>query len=286
MNKKILALVFFTLFFALLSINLNAQSKVLNYKSLDETIPLDPKVTMGKLENGLTYFIRENKKPENRAELQMVVRAGSVLEDDDQAGLAHFIEHMCFNGTKHFPKNDLIKFLESLGMRFGGDLNANTGFDRTYYMLTVPMDRPGILDSGFQVLEDWLRYVTFDPEELEKERGVILEEWRVYRGANERVMRKHLPNILYQSRFADRLPIGDTSVILNAPRQRFLDYYNDWYRPDLAAIIAVGDFNKEEVEKIIQEKFGDISKVENPKKHVEYDIPSDRKSTRLNSSHT
>ncbi|ROL62105.1 insulinase family protein [Bacteroidetes/Chlorobi group bacterium ChocPot_Mid] len=255
-----------------LSLGLFSQVKI-DYKSLDERIPLDPKIKTGKLSNGLTYFIRENHKPENRAELQMVVRAGSVFEDDDQQGLAHFIEHMCFNGTKNFPKNDLIKFLESLGMRFGGDLNANTGFDRTYYMLTIPMDRKGVLDSGFQVLEDWLRFVTFDPVELEKERGVILEEWRLYRGANDRIMKKHLPNILYKSRFAERLPIGDTAVILHAPRERFLDFYKNWYRPDITAIIAVGDFDANEVEKIIKEKFGDIPALTNPKKHIEYEIP-------------
>ncbi|MFH1051798.1 MAG: insulinase family protein [bacterium] len=272
MYKKIITFAFSFAILVFLSLSLNAQNN-LNDKSLDENIPLDPKVTFGKLENGISYYIRENKKPENRAELQMVVRAGSVFEDDDQEGLAHFIEHMCFNGTKHFPKNDLIKFLESLGMRFGGDLNANTGFDRTYYMLTIPMDRGTTLDSGFQVLEDWLRYVSFDSEELEKERGVIMEEWRVYRGANERIMKKHLPFILYKSRYADRLPIGDTTVILHAPRQRFLDFYNDWYRPDLTAIIAVGDFNKNDVEKIIKEKFGDIPKPANPKKYVEYEIP-------------
>ena len=273
MNKKIFSIAVSIVVYFFLSFSLNAQTEI-KFKSLDENIPLDPKIITGKLQNGLTYFIRENKKPENRAELQMVVRTGSVQEDDDQQGLAHFIEHMCFNGTKHYPKNDLIKFLESLGMRFGGDLNANTSFDRTHYMLTIPMDRPGVLDSGFQVLEDWLRNVTFDPEELEKERGVILEEWRLYRGANERIMKKHLPNILFKSRFADRLPIGDTAYILNTPRQRFLDYYNDWYRPDIAAIIAVGDFDKNEIEKIIKEKFSDLQNPNNPKSLVEYEIPS------------
>ncbi|MFC2130192.1 M16 family metallopeptidase [Bacteroidota bacterium] len=276
MLQKLISKLFFLALIVLISFSANAQPEV-KYKSLDENIPLDPKITFGKLDNGITYYIRENKKPENRTELQMVIKAGSLQEDDDQAGLAHFIEHMCFNGTKNFPKNDLIKFLESLGMRFGGDLNASTGFDRTYYMLTIPMDKPGILDSGFQVLEDWLHNVTFDPEELEKERGVITEEWRLYRGANERIMRKHLPNILYKSRYADRLPIGDTTVIINAPRKRFLDFYNDWYRTDITAIIAVGDFDKNEVEKIIKERFGKIKKLENAKKHLEYEIPAHKK---------
>jgi zinc protease len=272
-NKLILKLAIISLFAFITLTAINAQSSI-NYKSLDENIPIDPKVTYGKLDNGITYYIRENKKPENRAELQMVVMAGSVQEEDDQAGLAHFTEHMCFNGTKNFPKNDLIKFLESLGMRFGADLNANTGFERTYYMLTIPMDRDGVLDSGLQVLEDWLHNVTFDPEELEKERGVIMEEWRVYRGANERIMKKHLPNILYKSRYADRLPIGDTAVILHAPRERFLAFYNDWYRTDLAAIIAVGDFDKNTIEKKIKERFGKIPETKNKKEYPVYEIPS------------
>jgi len=255
----------------ILSQSINAQTK-LNFKSLDETIPLNPKVLYGKLDNGITYYVMENKKPENRAELQMVINAGSLQEDDDQSGLAHFIEHMCFNGTKNFPKNDLVKFLEGLGMKFGGDLNANTGFDRTYYMLTIPLDRTGVLDSGFQVLEDWLHYVTFDNDELEKERGVILEEWRLYLSANQRIMKKQFPYIFYKSKYVDRLPIGDTAVILHAPRQRFVDFYQDWYRTDLTAIIAVGDFNGKEIEKMIKEKFSDIPVVKKPKKREEYPI--------------
>jgi zinc protease len=241
-------------------------------KNMNDQMPLNPKVVYGKLENGITYYVMENKKPENRAELHMVVKAGSLLEDDDQSGLAHFIEHMCFNGTKNFPKNDLIKFLEGLGMKFGAELNANTGFDRTYYMLTIPLDKPGVLDSGFQVLEDWLHYVSFDNEELEKERGVIMEEWRLYLSANQRMMLKHFPHIFYKSKYVDRLPIGDTAVIQHAPRQRFLDYYNDWYRPDLTAIIAVGDFNAQDIVKMIKEKFSDVPNPKNPKKVEEYPL--------------
>ncbi len=246
----------------------------LDIKDMNAKIPLNPKVKTGKLKNGLTYFVMENHKPENRAELQMVVRTGSLYEDDDQQGLAHFIEHMCFNGTKHFPKNELVSFIESLGMKFGADLNANTGFERTYYLLTVPMDRPNILDSGFQVLKDWLHNVTFDPDELEKERGVILEEWRLYLSANQRIMKKHFPYIFYKSRYVDRLPIGDTAIILHAPRQRFVDFYKDWYRPNISAIIAVGDFNADEVIELIKKKFSDIPNPESPKPRIEFPIES------------
>ncbi len=271
MYRKLLIAVI-TAIFSISAIAAQAQPKI-EYSSLDEKIPFDPSATKGKLDNGLTYYVKENHKPENRAELQLVVKGGSIDETDDQKGLAHFIEHMCFNGTKHFPKKALENFLESTGMKFGADLNANTGFERTYYLLKIPTDKKNMLDSGFQVLEDWLNYVSFDPEELEKERGVIMEEWRVYRGANYRVMKQHWPKLFYNSKYADRLPIGDTAVIKNAPRERFLDFYNNWYRPDLSAIIAVGDFDKEEVISKIKEKFGDTQKPKNAKEKKEYKIP-------------
>ncbi|MFP4369499.1 MAG: M16 family metallopeptidase [Candidatus Kapaibacterium sp.] len=261
-------------FFALiLFLGLSISQDLYSQPDLDKKLPFDPKVKIGKLDNGITYYIRQNEKPENRAELQIVVKAGSILEDDDQAGLAHFVEHMAFNGTKNFPKNELIEFLEGLGMRFGADVNANTGFDRTYYMITVPTDTMKKIDQGLQVLEDWAHNVSFDQEEIDKERLVILEEWRVYRGANERVNRKHYPVMLYNSRYADRLPIGDTAVIMNAPRQRFLDFYNDWYRPDLTAVIAVGDFDVNMMEEKIKKQFSGIKMPENAKPRPEFEIP-------------
>ena len=171
-----------------------AQPEV-KYNSLKDQIPVDPKITAGTLPNGMKYYIKENKKPENRAEFHIVFKAGSVLEDDDQQGLAHFLEHMAFNGTESFPKNELINFLESTGMRFGADLNASTGMDRTYYLLQIPTDKPELIDKGLQVLEEWAHKITLDPEEIEKERGVILEEVRIYRGANDRIMKKHYPVI-------------------------------------------------------------------------------------------
>lgn len=276
MIKRILTKTAFLVLIIGFLATIGAQSK-LNIKSLDANIPLDPEILHGKLDNGLQYYIKENKKPENRADLQIIIKCGSVLENDNQQGLAHFTEHMCFNGTKHYPKDALVSFLESLGMRFGADLNANTGFDRTYYMITIPMDRHGVLDSGLMVLKDWLHNVTFDPKEIEKERGVIMEEWRLSQGANARIMRKQLPVILYNSRYAKRLPIGDTSVIMHAPRERFTSLYNDWYRPDLAAIVCVGDFDKNVIEKKIKSMFSDIKNPSNEKTRTDYKIPLQKK---------
>lgn len=234
------------------SFNNFVNAKVTN---LDAKIPLNPKVKTGKLSNGLTYYVMENKKPENRAEIHFLVRAGSVQENDNQAGLAHFIEHMCFNGSKHFPKNELVKFLESTGVRFGADLNAYTSFDVTHYNIQIPLDKPNMLEQGMQVLEDWAMWVSFDNEEIEKERGVILEEKRMRTDASSRLMDIHFPKILIGSKYAERMPIGTEEVIKNAPRQLFLDYYNDWYRPDIAAVVVVGDVKANDAEKLIKKHF-------------------------------
>ena len=172
--------------------------------SLTQPMPVDPQITMGKFENGLRYYIRANKKPEKRAELRLVVKAGSILEDDDQRGLAHFVEHMAFNGTKNFPKHELISFMESLGMRFGADINAYTSFDETVYMLQVPTDKPGAMERALQVLEDWAHNVSFEPAEIEKERGVVLEEWRSGRGAGMRTTEKLFPVVFKGSRYANQ----------------------------------------------------------------------------------
>ena len=152
----------------------------------DSLLPVDPSVTIGTLPNGLRYYLRVNRRPEHRAELRLVVNAGSILEDEDQRGLAHFVEHMAFNGTTHFKKQELVDYIESIGMRFGADLNAGTSFDETVYQLTVPTDTAAIVRKGFQILEDWAHGVTFDSTEIRKERGVVLEEWRLGRGARAR----------------------------------------------------------------------------------------------------
>ncbi len=160
---------------------------------LDQKIPVDPNIKIGKLDNGLTYYIRVNKKPEDRAVLRLVVNAGSILEDKDQLGLAHFVEHMGFNGTKNFKKHELIDYLESIGMKFGPEVNAYTSFDQTVYMLDVPTDSAEMVEKGVQILEEWAHNVSFENDEIDKERGVIVEEWRLGRGANARIRDKQFP---------------------------------------------------------------------------------------------
>ncbi len=240
---------------------------------LNQPMPVDPAITMGKFPNGLRYYILENKKPEKRAELRLVVKAGSVLEDDDQRGLAHFVEHMAFNGTKNFPKHDLIAFIESLGMRFGADLNAYTSFDETVYMLQVPTDKPEALDRAFQVLEDWAHNVTFEPAEIEKERGVVLEEWRGNRGAGMRTTERLFPIVFKGSRYAERIPIGLPEIIQHGKPERLVQFYKDWYRPDLMAVVAVGDFDKAAIQKLIDKHFASLPAATNPKPRPTYDVP-------------
>ena len=240
---------------------------------LTDPMPVDPEITIGTFPNGLKYYIRANKKPEKRAELRLVVKAGSILEDDDQLGLAHFVEHMAFNGTKNFPKSELIKFIESLGMRFGADLNAYTSFDETVYMLQVPTDKPGAMERAFQVLEDWAHNVSFDPAEIDKERGVVMEEWRIRRGAGARMTEKLFPIMFKGSRYATRLPIGTPEIIQNAKPERLTQYYKDWYRPDLMAVVAVGDFDKAAIEKLVNTHFGSLPKPANPRPRTIYDVP-------------
>jgi zinc protease len=241
--------------------------------SLSQKLPFDPQVTLGKFDNGLRYYLRVNKKPENRAELQLIVNAGSVLEDDDQQGLAHFVEHMAFNGTKHFAKQELVKFMESIGMRFGPSLNAFTSFDETVYMLTIPTDKPDVIKTAFQILEDWAHELTFDPVEIDKERGVIIEEWRLGRGAYARMRDKQFPTLLKGSRYANRLPIGEKSIIESFKYDTLKRFYRDWYRPDLMAVIAVGDFDRAIIEKLIKEHFAGLPPSRIPRLRPVYDVP-------------
>ena len=228
---------------------------------LDTPLQTDPAVRMGTLENGLTYYIRANSEPENRAELRLAINAGSILEDDDQQGLAHMLEHMAFNGTENFPEQDLVQYLESIGMQFGPDVNAYTSFDETVYMLQVPTDSMEAFTTGLDVLREWAGSVTIADVEVEKERGVVLEEWRLRQGAQGRIQRQQLPVLLQGSRYAERLPIGKTDVLETAPAQRLRDFYEDWYRPDLTAVVVVGDVDVDAVEEMIRERFADL---ENP----------------------
>ena len=242
-------------------------------QNLTDVLPQDPSVRTGTLANGLKYYIRKNHKPENRAEFRLAVKTGSIMEDDDQQGLAHFCEHMQFNGTKHFPKMDLVNFLESTGVRFGAHLNAYTSFDETVYMLQLPMDKPDMLDKGLLVLQDWAGDATFEDVEIDKERGVVIEEWRLGRGANERVSNKHLPKELYQSHYADRLPIGKKEIIEKCSYETLRKFYHDWYRPDLMAVIAVGDFDMDAIEKQIKERFGKLQNPSNERPRTKFTVP-------------
>jgi zinc protease len=221
-------------------------------------LPVDPAVTVGVLPNGLRYYLRANGKPEQRAELRLVVNAGSILEDDDQRGLAHFLEHMAFNGTAHFARNEIVEYLQSVGMRFGGDLNAGTGYDETIYRLTIPTDTARVVVKALQILDDWAHALTIDPKAVEDERGVVLEEWRGRRGAGARIAERHDSLLFRGSRYADRLPIGLRTRIETARREEIARFYADWYRPDLMAIVVVGDFDKAKMEAMIRSQFADI----------------------------
>lgn len=224
----------------------------------EQPLAYDPLVTRGTLPNGVRYVIRENGKPANRLELRLVVNAGSVLETDDQQGLAHFLEHMAFNGTEHFEKQELVDYLESIGMAFGPDLNAYTSFDETVYMLQVPTDDEAVLEKAFLILRDWAEGLTLVGEEIEKERGVVIEEWRLGRGAMQRLRDKHFPVLFHDSRYASRLPIGKLEVLQEFEHDRLRAYYEDWYRPELMAVVAVGDVPPARVEAWIRQYFADV----------------------------
>jgi zinc protease len=240
---------------------------------LDEKIPVDPQVTVGDLPNGLRYYIRENDEPENRAELRLVVNAGSILEEDDQKGLAHFLEHMAFNGTTHFEKQELVEYMESIGMRIGMGLNASTSFDETIYVLRVPTDSLDVVERAFLILEDWAHGLAFDPEEIDRERGVIVEEWRLGRGAGARMRDAQFPILFQDSKYAERLPIGDMDVVQNFEHETLIQFYRDWYRPDLMAVIAVGDFDGKHVEGLIRDHFSRITGPEDPRPRTLSPVP-------------
>jgi zinc protease len=241
--------------------------------ALTERVPLDPAIVAGRFDNGLRYFIRTTKRPEKRAELRLVVDVGSIVEEEDQRGLAHLLEHMAFNGTANFPKQETVTFLESLGMRFGPSVNAYTSFDETVYMLQVPTEKADVLDRAFLILEDWAHRQTLDGEEIDKERGVVREEWRLRRGATARMQDRQLPVMLKGSQYAERLPIGTLEVIDGFPHERLRHFYADWYRPDLMTVIAVGDFDPAAVEKIIRARFGTIPAAQAPKARPSYPVP-------------
>ena len=250
---------------------LEAQETALS--SPKDPLPKDPAVTVGTLENGLRYYIRANDQPQARAELRLVVNAGSILEDEDQQGLAHMVEHMAFNGTANFEKQELVNYLESIGMAFGPEINAYTSFDETVYMLQIPTDDPEIVATAFQILEDWAHQISFEGEEIDKERGVIVEEWRLGRGAGARMQDKQFPILFQDSRYAERLPIGKVEVLESFPHDALNRFYQDWYRPDLMAVIVVGDLDASAVEASIREHFSRVPPSEYPRPRVVYSIP-------------
>jgi zinc protease len=242
-------------------------------QELSSPMPLDPGVRTGSYDNGLRFFIKVNKEPENRAQIWLAVNAGSVLEDDDQQGLAHFVEHMSFNGTEHFSKNELIHYMESIGMRFGPEVNAFTSFDETVYMLEVPTDTTEMVETAFQILEDWSHLLRFDEEEIDKERGVIGEEWRLGRGAQMRMLDKQLPVLFKGSKYANRLTIGQKAVIDTCHYDTLRRFYTDWYRPDLMAVIAVGDFDPDWIEGLVEKHFSALPAHDSPRARETFSIP-------------
>ena len=224
-------------------------------------LPLDPAIRTGKLDNGLTYYIRQNAEPAKRAEVYLAVNAGSVMEDDNQRGLAHFLEHMMFKGTQRFPGLTLLDYLQSIGMKFGPDINAYTSFDETVYTLQIPTEKEADVSKAFDVLQDWAGSPTLSPQDFDKERNVIVEEWRLRdETASGRMVEKIVPMLLGDSQYAKRLPIGDMNIVRNAPVDLLRSFYKKWYRPDLMAVIAVGDFDVDKVETMIRERFSQLPK--------------------------
>ena len=241
-------------------------------------IPIDPQVRVGKLENGLTYYIRHNEEPKGQANFYIAQKVGSIIEAEGQEGLAHFLEHMCFNGTEKFPGNRIVKYCESIGVQFGGDLNAYTSLDETVYNIdNVPLSVEGAVDSCLWILHDWADGLLLLPEEIDKERGVITEEWRSRRDASQRMYEQLLPKVYPDGNpYSNRLPIGLIETIQNFPYQALRDYYEKWYRPDQQGIVVVGDFDVDEMEKKIVSIFSTIAKPVNPAERFYVQVPDNK----------
>src|SRR5213592_502180 len=226
--------------------------------SLQDTIPFDAAVRTATLPNGLKYFVRQNSRPAKRVSLRLAVKAGSLNEADDQRGLAHLIEHMAFNGSAHFKPGELISTFESIGARLGPHVNAYTSFDETVYMLELPTDKPDVVSKGLTVMADFAGGLTLDPAEIDKERGVVIEEWRGGLGAGSRIRDKQFPVLFYKSLYAERLPIGKPEIIRNAPAARLRAFYDTWYRPDHIALVVVGDVEAQQIEQGVRTLFGPL----------------------------
>ena len=244
------------------------------YAQQNPPLPVDPKVKTGKLENGLTYYIRQNSLPENRADFYIAQKVGSMQEEDNQAGLAHFLEHMAFNGTANFPKKTMLDYLQDNGIKFGTNINAYTSFDETvYYISDVPTTNRNLMDSALLVLHDWSCAIALEEEELENERGVIREEWRTRGGAQQRLWEQLLPKMYADSKYANRMPIGSIDVINNFKPEEIRAYYHQWYRPDLQGIIIVGDFDPDEMEQKVVDLFSTIPLDEERTERIYYPVP-------------
>ena len=242
---------------------------------MEQPLPIDQQVRYGVLDNGLTYYIRHNETPKNRAEFHIAQRVGSVLEEENQRGLAHFLEHMAFNGTGKFPGKNMLNYLEQNGIKFGVDINAYTGLDETVYRVSnVPTTNPGLVDSCLWVLHDWACDILLQETEIDNERGVIHEEWRTRNDAQWRIMEKVIPVMFQGSQYANRLPIGTMEVVMNFPYQDLRDYYHKWYRPDNQAIIIIGDFDAAQMEARVKELFGGIKMPENPAERIYHEVPN------------
>jgi zinc protease len=239
-----------------------------------QPLPRDTSARVGTLPNGLTYYVRGNAEPRQRAELRLVVNVGSVMERRNERGVAHFVEHMAFNGTRRFAEQELVDYLESVGMRFGPDINAYTSFDETVYLLTLPTDSAGVLETGVRILRDWADGIAFDSVEVEKERGVVIEEWRLGQGAGSRLRNRHLPVLFRGSRYAERLPIGDTAVLHRVRPSQLRAFYRAWYRPELMAVVAVGDFDVDAMERWIREEFASMPASARRRARPGYPVPS------------
>ncbi len=275
--KKLLSL--FVLFALLGCTTLFAQTEKKGKEKktdLTEKVPIDKKVRIGKLDNGLTYYIRANKKPENRVQFRLVTNAGSILEDEDQQGLAHFCEHMAFNGTEYYKGNEMISELQKNGIEFGRGINAWTAFDETVYYVDMPSDKPEMVEMGFKILDGWAGKLLFTPDEIEHERGVIIEEWRGGLGASERIQKATFPIMLKGSRYAERLPIGKEDIIRNFKRETIVRFYKDWYRTDMQAVIIVGDIDVDKMEAKVKEYFASREAVKNPRPRPNFDIPKNK----------
>src|SRR5258707_7803088 len=222
----------------------------------------------------MPYYIRRNARPDQGVALRLAVDAGSVLEQEDQRGLAHLLEHMAFNGSKHFAPGELVGFLRSIGLRFGADANAYTSFDETVYMLDVPTDRDTLLDTVLDALSDFAGRATESDKEIDKERGVVMEEWRLGRGAQERIQRQQFPVIFHDSRYALRVPIGKPEIIQGASYKRLRDFYREWYRPEWMAVIAIGDVDPDKMERLIRVHFSDLPKRTDSREVPRYEVPA------------